>query len=121
MSILAHLTTGVIAATVAITSMIGWQHFHSAAPIAKVNIFGIVTAQQKSLAAQLKPGMDEKAQTALIDQASRFGNQLDVALAQVASECKCTLINAAAIVRDAPSGATRDYTSRVTELATGQK
>lgn len=121
MSILAHITTGVIAATVAITSMIGWQHFHPAAPVAKVDIIGIVTSQQKSLAAQLKPGMDEKAQAALIDQASRFGKQLDVALAQVVNECKCTLINAAAIVRDAPSGATRDYTTRVTELAIGKK
>ncbi len=78
-----------------------------AGDVAKVDIIGIVTSQQKSLAAQLKPGMDEKAQAALIDQASRFGKQLDVALAQVVDECKCTLINAAAIVRDAPSGATR--------------
>ncbi len=121
MSVLAHFTTGVIAASVSIATMAGWQHFHPAAPVAKVDIIGIVTTQQKSLAAQLKPGMDEKAQAALIDQASRFGKQLDTALAQVVDECKCTLINAAAIVRDAPSGATRDYSTRVAELAHGKK
>ncbi|MDP2761323.1 MAG: hypothetical protein Q8O64_13165 [Sideroxyarcus sp.] len=116
MSILAHITTGVIAATVAITSILGWQHFHPAVPIAKVDIIGIFTSQQKSLAAQLKPGMDKKAQAALIEQASRFGKQLDAALAQVVGECKCALINSAAIVRDAPEGATRDYSNRVVEI-----
>lgn len=121
MSILAHTTTGAIAATVAIAVMAGWQHFHPVAPVAKVDIIGIVTSQQKSLAAQLKPGMNEKAQAALIDQASHFGKQLDAALAQVVAECQCTLINAAAIVRDAPSGATRDYSVRVSELAQGKK
>lgn len=121
MSILAHTTTGAVAATVAIAVMVGWQHFHPVAPVAKVDIIGIVTSQQKSLAAQLKPGMDEKAQAALIDLASHFGKQLDAALAQVVAECQCTLINAAAIVRDAPSGATRDYSVRVSELAQGKK
>ena len=121
MSILAHITTGVIAATVSIASIVGWQYFHPAAPIAKVDIIGIVTTQQKSLAAQLKPGMDEKARAALIDQASRFGKQLDAALAQAADECQCALINSAAIVRDAPSGVTRDYSARVAELAQGKR
>lgn len=116
MSIRAHIATGTLATIVAIGSVAGWQYFRQP-PLAKVDIIGIVSAQQKSLAAKLKPGMDEKAQAALIDQASRFGKQLDAALAQVSSECQCTLINAAAIVRDAPSGALRDYTQRVTELA----
>jgi len=121
MSLRTHITTGILAAAFAIGSIAGWNHFHSSDPVAKVDILGIVTSQQKSLAAKLKPGMDEKSQAALIDQATRFGKQLDAALAQVASECRCTLINSAAIVRDAPSGALRDYTQRVTELAQDRK
>lgn len=121
MSMRAHIVTGTLAAIVAIGSVAGWHFFYPSDPVAKVNIIGIVSAQQKSLAAKLKPGMDEKAQAALIDQASRFGKQLDAALAQVASECRCTLINSAAVVRDAPSGTLRDYTQRVTELAQDRK
>jgi len=121
MSMRAHITTGAVAVTLAIGSVAGWHYFHPSDPVAKVDIIGIVSAQQKSLAAKLKPGMDEKAQAALIDQASRFGKQLDSALAQVASECRCTLLNSAAVVRDAPSGALRDYTQRVAELAQDNK
>ena len=121
MSLRTHITTGTLAAAFAIGSIAGWNNFHSSDPVAKVDILGIVTSQQKSLAAKLKPGMDEKSQAALIDQATRFGKQLDAALAQVASECRCTLINSAAIVRDAPSGALRDYTQHVTELAQDRK
>ena len=120
MSTLAHLTTGVVSATVTIAVLAGWQHFHPAPAMAKVDIIGIVTSQQKRLAAQMKPGMDQTAQTEIIESASRFGKQLDAALTQVASECRCTLINSAAIIKDSP-GATYDYTQRVTELALGKK
>lgn len=116
MSKVAYFVTGTISVVVAVAVIAGWQHWHPASPLAKVDIIGIVTSQQKSLSAQLKPGMDEKAQAALIAQASAFGKQLDAALKQVTGECQCTLINAAAIVMDAPSGAARDYSARVREL-----
>ncbi len=116
----AHFVTGTIAATAAIAVMAGWQHFHPAPMMAKVDIIGIVTSQQKSLAAQMKPGMDQKAQAEIIESASRFGKRLDVALTQVASECKCTIINSAAIIKDSPS-TTYDYTQRVRELALSDK
>lgn len=121
MSTLAHIITGVVSATVAIVAIAGWQYFHPAPAMAKVDIIGIVTSQQKNLTAQMKPGMDQKTQAEIIASASRFGKQLDVALTQVASECKCTLINSAAIVKDAPAGATHDYTQRVAELAADKK
>ena len=113
---LGHIATGVISAVTAFMAVQGWQHYHPSQSIGKVNILGIVTDQQKILAAQLKPGMDEKAQSALIAQASQFGKQLDSALAKVATECNCTLINGAAIVRDAPAGVMPDYSARVAEL-----
>jgi len=117
MSLTAHIATGTLAAAFAVGSIAWWNHSHPSYPIAKVDILGIVNSQQKSLAAKLKPGMDEKAQAELIDQAKRFGSRLDAALAQVASECRCTLINSVAIIKDAPSGTLRDYTQRVAELA----
>jgi len=120
MSTFAHFVTGTISATAAIAVMTGWQHFHPAPMMAKVDIIGIVTSQQKSLAAQMKPGMDQKAQAEIIESAARFGKRLDVALTQVASECKCTIINSAAIIKDSPS-TTFDYTQRVRELALSDK
>lgn len=121
MTTFSHIVTGTVSAVVAIAIIAGWQHFHPAPLMAKVDIIGIVTSQQKSLAAQMKPGMDQKAQAEIIDSAARFGKQLDVALTQVSNECKCTLINAAAIIKDAPAGATRDYTQRISDLALGKK
>ncbi|MBU1689503.1 MAG: hypothetical protein KJ958_06470 [Gammaproteobacteria bacterium] len=120
MSTFAHFVTGAVAVAAAIVVMAGWQHFHHAPMMAKVDIIGIVTSQQKSLAAQMKPGMDQKAQAEIIESASRFGKRLDVALTQVASECKCTIINSAAIIKDSPS-TTYDYTKRVLELALSDK
>ncbi len=121
MSNIAHVITGTLSATIAIAVIAGWQHLHPSAPVVKVDIIGIVTAQQKTLAAQLKPGMDKAAQAAIIDQASRFGKRLDMALTQVSEECKCTIINSVAIIKDAPAGGTRDYTQRVTELIASAK
>lgn len=121
MTLLAHVTTGVASAATAIAIIFFWPHTHPAAPLAKVDIIGIVSSQQKNLAAQLKPGMNEQAQAALIAEATRFGKRLDAALLQVVSECKCTLINSAAIIRDAPSGTIRDYSERIADLARSKK
>ena len=102
MSTFAHFVTGIVGTTTAIAIMAGWQHFHPAPLMAKVDIIGIVSSQQKSLTAQMKPDMDQKAQAEIIESAARFGKKLDVALTQVASECKCTIINSAAIIKDSP-------------------
>ena len=121
MSLTAHIATGAISAAVTIFTIAGWQHYHPTAPVAKVDILSIVNAQQKLLAAQLRPGMDRAAQAAVLDQAARFGKRLDAALTQVSEECKCTILNSATIIKDAPTGGTRDYSPRVNELlrATG--
>jgi hypothetical protein len=121
MTTLAHITTGVVSATGAILVFAVWQLTHSSLPLAKVDILGIVASQQKNLTAQMKPGMDQKAQAEIIESASRFGKQLDLALTQVAGECKCTLMNSAAIVKDSPQAAVPDYTQRVTALMLGKK
>lgn len=121
MSKVAHFVTGGIAVVSAVAVIAGWQHWHASSQFGKVDIIGMVTAQQKSLSAQLRPGMDEKAQSALVAQATEFGKQLEVALKKVSGECNCTLINAAAVVMDAPSGSMRDYSSRVNELIQAKK
>jgi len=120
MTIRAQLLTGLVSTAAAITIMAGWQYYRPAPTLNKVDIIGIVTNQQKSLSAKLKPDMDEKAQAELIASASKFGKQLDTALTQVATECNCTLINSAAIVKDSQN-ATRDYTQRVVEIITSYK
>lgn len=121
MTIKAHIVSGVTSAALAVSFMALWQHYHPSPTLAKVDIYGIVNAQQKSLAAQMKPGMDPKAQAAIIDAASRFGKQLDSALNQVSADCKCTIINAAAIIKDSPTNRIVDYTQRVDALVAEKK
>lgn len=119
MTTIAHIITGTVSATVAIVAIAGWQHYHPVSAMGKVDILGIVAAQQQSLTAKMKPGMDAKAQADIIQSASNFGKSLDVALTAIASECKCTIINAAAVIKDAPN-AIPDYTANVRAL-TGAK
>lgn len=121
MTIQAHIITGTLSAAAAIATVAFWLQLHVPPNMARVDIIGIVTAQQKSLSAQMKPGMDQKAQAAIIEAAARFGKQLDAALTQVAAECNCTIINAAAIIKDSPTKRIFDYTQRVNTLATGGK
>ncbi len=108
-----YFATGLISTLVSIFFMLAWLHYHPAQRIGKVDVLSILQAQQKQLESQVKPGMDEAAQKALIASATLFGKNLDLALGKVSAECGCVLLNSAAIVKDPSGSVLSDYTDRV--------
>lgn len=56
-------------------------------------------------------------QARLFEEAKAFGVQLDAALDQVAQECRCALINSAALLKASSAVALPDLTARVAEIA----
>lgn len=84
--------------------------------LARVDIGSLVARQQQALVQRIQPGMTVDEQGKLLDEAKAFGVQLDAALDQVARECRCALLNSAALVKASSAGAIPDLTARVAEL-----
>lgn len=84
--------------------------------LARVDIGSLVARQQQALVQRIQPGMTVDEQGKLFDEAKTFGVQLDAALDQVAQECRCALLNSAALVKASSAGAIPDLTARVAEL-----
>ena len=72
--------------------------------------------QQKSLVERVKPGIDAQEQGRIFEEAKAFGNRLDAALEQASLECRCALMNSAALLK-AAHAAIPDLTERVEALA----
>ena len=110
--------------TMVVTLMLGagiaasWLHFHplEIPRFAKVDIGAIVFQQQQSLAQRVKPGMDSAEQGKLFEDAKAFGVRLDAALDQVGKECRCALINTAALLKATSAKAIPDLSVRVVEI-----
>jgi len=110
--------------TMVVTLMLGagiaasWLHFHplEIPRFAKVDIGAIVFQQQQSLAQRVKPGMDSAEQGKLFEDAKAFGVRLDAALDQVGKECRCALINTAALLKATSAKAIPDLSARVVEI-----
>ena len=84
--------------------------------LARVDIGSLVARQQQALVQRIQPGMTVDEQARLFDEAKAFGVQLDAALDQVAQECRCALLNSAALVKASSAVAIPDLTARVAEL-----
>lgn len=84
--------------------------------LARVDIGSLVARQQQALVQRIQPGMTVDEQGKLFDEAKAFGVQLDAALDQVAQECRCALLNSAALVKASSAVAIPDLTARVAEL-----
>lgn len=80
--------------------------------------------QKKALAERIKPGMSDQEQKALFQSATDYANRVEGALATLAKECGCAVVNSAAILRLPEGGGTAgipDMTGRVRELAAGSR
>ncbi|WP_374691318.1 hypothetical protein [Accumulibacter sp.] len=108
------LTTLLAGATLAVA----WLHVRSLEMprLARVDIGSLVVRQQQALVQRIQPGMTVDEQGKLFDEAKAFGVQLDAALDQVAQECRCALLNSAALVKSSSAVAIPDLTARVAEL-----
>lgn len=114
----AHVATGVLtlaAGSIALTLWWGVERERSPR-LGRVDIGQIVAKQQKSLVERVKPGIDAQEQGRIFEEAKAFGNRLDAALEQASRECRCALMNSAALLKAAHAGIP-DLTERVEALA----
>ena len=97
---------------------VAWLHFQALEipRLARVDIGSLVARQQQALVKRIQPGMTVDEQARLFEEAKTFGVQLDAALDQVAQECRCALINSAALIKTSPAVAVPDLTARVAEI-----
>lgn len=85
-------------------------------PLARIDLASLVARQQQALMERVTPGMAADAQQTLFEEARAFGRRLDVALDEVAQECRCALIHSAALLKVSPESAIPDLTAQVAEL-----
>lgn len=113
-----HLITGLVTLTVgSLVAATWWVKEQDLSPrFARVDIGRVVAKQQQSLVERVKPGIDAQEQSRIFEDAKAFGNRLDVALDQVSRDCRCALINSAALLK-AGSGAIPDLTGQVESIA----
>lgn len=114
----AHVATGVLTlAAGSIALAVWWGVERERSPrLGRVDIGQIVAKQQKSLVERVKPGIDAQEQGRIFEEAKAFGNRLDAALKQASHECRCALMNSAALLKAAHAGIP-DLTDRVETLA----
>jgi len=84
----------------------------------RVDVGSLYEEQKKTLSARLKPGMTEEEQKAIFKAATDYGKRVDEALSSAAQECRCAVLNTAAIVRLPDSGESGipDATDRVRQI-----
>ena len=100
----------------------GWIHTHPAPRIAKVNLGSLYEDQKKVLVAKLKPGMTDAEQQAVFQSATDYGRRVDDVLVGAAQDCRCAILNSAAIVQ-LPAGSDAgipDLTERVRAALAGR-
>ena len=110
--------------TVAVTLIFGgciavsWLHFRplEIPRLARVDVGTIILQQQQSLAKRVKPEMDSAEKVKLFEEAKAFGMRLDAALEQVSKECRCALINTAALLKATSAKTIPDLSVRVADI-----
>jgi len=122
MSMIRPLAVGFLSVLVSVAIGLMWSRSHPVPRMARVDVGSLYEEQKKTLSARLKPGMTEDEQKAVFQAATDYGKRVDEALSTVARECKCAVLNTAAIVRlpDSGDAGITDATDRV-RLILGQQ
>ncbi len=117
-TIKSHVLTGAMTLAAGAGIAVVWlsQNPLNIPRLAKVDIGKLVAHQQQSLVQRLKPGIDTQEQAKLFEEAKAFGVRLDGALDQVSRECRCALINTAAILKTSDPRIP-DLTERIAQTA----
>jgi hypothetical protein len=112
------LVTGLLSILVSCAIGLMWVRSHPAPRMVRVDVGSLYEEQKKTLSARLKPGMTEEEQKVIFKAATDYGTRVDEALSSVARECKCAVLNTAAIVRLPDSGESGipDATDRVRQI-----
>lgn len=90
---------GLVSVLVSCSIGYAWLSANPSPRLVRVDVGSLFEEQKKTLAAKLKPGMSEDEQKAIFQAAADYGKQVDEALSTLANECKCAVLNSAAIVR----------------------
>jgi len=96
-----------------------WIHTHPYPRFVAVDVNTIVNEETNALVSAIKPESSREQQEAAIKRAAEFGDKLDGAIAQVASECGCVVVNAAAIVAQPGETPIPDATDHVRRILKG--
>ena len=109
---------GLVSVLVSCSIGYAWLRANPSPRLVRVDVGSLFEEQKKTLAAKLKPGMSEVEQKAIFLAATDYGKQVDEALSSVANECRCGVLNTAALVRlpDATETGIPDATDRVRQL-----
>ena len=112
------LVTGLLSVLVSCVIGLMWVRSHPAPRMVRVDVGSLYEEQKKTLSARLKPGMTEEEQKVIFKAATDYGTRVDEALSSAARECKCAVLNTAAIVRLPDSGESGipDATDRVRQI-----
>lgn len=114
----AHFLTGVITLMIGavLLAIVLHQYLLEIPRLARVDVGRLVAQQQQALVQKIKPGLDAQEQAKLFEEAKAFGARLDGALDQVSQECRCALINTAALLKTTDSRIP-DLTEKVAMVA----
>ena len=95
-----------------------WLRAHPTPRLVRVDVGSLFEEQKKTLAARLKPGMSDEEQKAIFLVAADYGKRVDEALNAIANECRCGVLNTAALVRipDAGDAGIPDATDQVRHI-----
>ena len=117
-----HLITGLLAVMTACLVGGAWLHRHPSPRMVRVDLGSLFEEQKKSLAEQIQPGMSDAAQQALLKSAANYASRVDAALSTLAAECRCAVVNSAALLRvpDGDAPGLSDMTERVRALVAAQ-
>ncbi len=112
------LVTGLLSVLVSCAIGLMWVRSHPVPRMVRVDVGSLYEEQKKTLSARLKPGMTEEEQKAIFKAATDYGKRVDEALSSAAQECRCAVLNTAAIVRLPDSGESGipDATDRVRQI-----
>ena len=112
------LVTGLLSVLVSCAIGLMWVRSHPVPRMVRVDVGSLYEEQKKTLSARLKPGMTEEEQKVIFKAATDYGTRVDEALSSAARECKCAVLNTAAIVRLPDSGESGipDATDRVRQI-----
>lgn len=111
-----YVTTWLL--SVASAAIVGWAwvHTHPTPKFVAIDLSGLVKTEMATLTESVKQGATKEQQENAIRRASEFGSKLDRAIATLADECGCVVVNGAAIVAQPRERAIPDATARVREI-----
>lgn len=98
-----------------------WVYANPPTSFVSVDVYALVKAETEMLADIVRQGATKEQQEAAIRRASEYGRRLDEAIARLAEECNCVVINKAAIIAQPGTKYVPDVTERVNKMLAGRK